>query len=84
MPPMIVTPVAASQDKEQDFEQEFELDIRVSSVNTSLSQAATANTGGCCGPTHTCATDCGTCTCHTACATRCGCPTIDTGGCCHT
>lgn len=79
MPPMIETPVAFPKDKKQELEQEFELDIRISSISTFLPKAVTANTGGCCGPTHvTCATNCGTCTCHT----NCGCPTIATGGCC--
>jgi len=62
MPPMIATPVAIPQDKENALDQEFELDIRVSSVSVPTLVYNTDNQRTCtCG---TCSA-CNTCTCNT-------------------
>lgn len=66
MPPMIATPVAPPQHREQESDQEFELDIRVSSVNTFPTPIDGISNAITCG---TCYTHCGctSYTCHTAC-----------------
>jgi len=71
MPPMIATPVAIPQGKEQGLDQEFELDIRVSSVRGDFNPSSpTKATGGCCYTINTCSCTCTCNTCHIV-ATHC-------------